>query len=77
MSKGLVPQETQEEKPPKKVVGDLSAWQKGISSLEKNDKRESSQNVGLKKWNLKVLEKERPKVSLLGPPRTGKLVRGF
>ena len=73
MSKGLVPRGTHEENPLRKVAGDLSAWQKGINSLGKNDKRESSQNVGLKKWNLKVLEKERP----IGPPRTGKLVRGF
>ena len=31
----------------------------------------------MKKWNLEALEKERTKVSLLGPPRTGKLARDF
>ena len=54
-------------KPPRKVDGDLSTWQKGINSLEKNDKRESNQKVGLKRWNLEDLEKVRTKVSLLGP----------
>ena len=73
MSKGLIPWGTQEEKPPRKVAGDLSAWQKVISSLGKNDKREISQKVGLKKWNLEALEKERTKVSLLGPPQNGKV----
>ena len=77
MSKGLVLRGTQEEKPPRKVAGGLSAWQKEINLLGKNDKRESSQKVDLKKWNLKALEKERPKVSLLGPPRTGKSAKGF
>jgi len=55
------------------VVGKLSTWQKGISSPGKNDKRKRGQKVGLKKWNLKALEKEGTKASLLGPPRTGKL----
>ena len=47
--------------------------QKGISSLGKNDKRESSQKVGMKKWNLEALKKERTKVSLLGPLQNGKV----
>ena len=68
MSKGLVPQGTQEDGPLKKVAGDLSAWQKGISPFEKNEKGESSQKVGLKKWNLEALEKEISKVSPLGSP---------
>jgi len=33
--------------------------------------------VGLKKWNLEVLEKEGTKASLLGPPRTGKSASGL
>ena len=57
----------EKKKPPRKVDGDLSTWQKGINSLEKNDKRESNQKVGLKRWNLEDLEKVRTKVSLLGP----------
>ena len=40
---------------------DLLAWQKGISSLGKNDKRENSQKVGLKKWNLEALKKGKNK----------------
>ena len=69
MSEGLVLWGTQKgkKKPPRKVDGDLSTWQKGINSLEKNDKRESNQKVGLKRWNLEDLEKVRTKVSLLGP----------
>jgi len=31
--------------------------------------------VVLKKWNLEALGKQRPKVSPLGPPRTGKLAK--
>ena len=50
---------------------------KGISSLRTNDNREGSQKVGLKKWKLEALEKERTKTSLLGPPKTGKSTRGF
>ena len=34
---------------------------KGISSFGKNERREGSQKVGLKKWNLETLEKERTK----------------
>ena len=64
-------------KQPRKVAGDLSAWQKGINSLGKNDKRESSQKVDLKRWNLEALEKIRTKVNLLGPPRARKSARGF
>ena len=30
-----------------------------------------------KRWYLEILEKERSKVSLLGPLRTGKLAGGF
>ena len=70
MSEGLVlwgTQKGKKKKPPRKVDGDLSTWQKGINSLEKNDKRESNQKVGLKRWNLEDLEKVRTKVSLLGP----------
>ena len=59
------------------MVWDLSAWQKGINSLGKNDKRESSQKVGLKKWNLEALEKERTKVSFLGSPQNGKVNKGL
>ena len=43
----------------------------------KNDKKESSQKVDLKRWNLEALEKEGLKVSPLGPSRTGKSARGF
>ena len=42
---------------------DLLAWQKGISSLGKNDKRGNSQKVGLKKRKLEALEKERIKLA--------------
>ena len=61
------------------MASDLSVWQKGINSPGKNDKRENSQNVGLKeqKWNLEALEKERTKAGLLGPLRTGKSAKGF
>ena len=45
--------------------------------LGKNDKGESSQKVGLKKWNLEVLKKERSKASPLGFPRMGKSTKGF
>ena len=38
--------------------------------LGKNDKMESSQKVGLKRWYLEVSEKEISKVRLLGPFRT-------
>ena len=51
--------------------------EKGISTLGKNDKMESSHKVGLKKWNLEALEKERTKVSHLRPLRTRKPVRDF
>ena len=33
--------------------------------------------MGLKKLNLEALEKERPKVSPLGPPRMGKSTESF
>ena len=42
---------------------DLLAWQKGISSLGKNDKRGNNQKVGLKKRKLEALEKERIKLA--------------
>ena len=32
-----------------------------------NDKGKSNQKVGLKRWNLEALEKERSKVNPLGP----------
>ena len=51
--------------------------QKIISSPGENDKRESSQKVGLKKWNLKALEKERTKGQPSRTPRMGKSTRGF
>ena len=35
--------------------------EKGISTLGKNDKMESSHKVGLKKWNLEALEKKKNK----------------
>ena len=50
---------------------------KGVSSPGNNDKRECSQKVGLKKWNLEALKKEGTITSLLGPPRIGKSTRGF
>ena len=37
-----------------------------------NDKGKSNQKVGLKRWNLEALEKEKPKVSPLRSPRMGK-----
>ena len=46
----------------------LLAWQKGISSLGKNDKRENNQKVGLKKRNLEALEKERIKLAFQDSP---------
>ena len=77
MNKGLVPRGTQEDEPWRKVARGLSAWYKGISQFRENDKRECNQKVGLKRWNLEVLEKERSKVSLLGPPRTESQLRAF
>ena len=41
---------------------------KESAHLKKNEKGESSQKVGLKKWNLEALEKEISKVSPLGSP---------
>ena len=38
-----------------------------------NDKGKSNQKVGLKRWNLEALEKEKPKVNLLRSARMGKL----
>ena len=56
------------------MARDLSAWQKGISSPGKNDKRESSQKVGLKKKkDLEVLEKERTKSQPSKTPQNGKV----
>ena len=40
----------------------------GNLPIQENDKKESSQKVDLKKQYLEVLEKERSKVSPLGPP---------
>jgi len=50
---------------------------KGISSPGKNDKREGSQKVGLKKWNLETLEKERTKNQLSRTPQNRKSASGF
>ena len=52
MNKSLVPWGTQEEEPGREDACNFSAWQKGISSPGKNDKREGNQKVGLEKWNL-------------------------
>ena len=68
---------SQKDGPWRKVAGDLSVWWKGIHPFRKNDKKKSSQKVGLKMWYLEALEKERLKVSPLEPPRTEKSVRGF
>ena len=48
---------------------DLLAWQKGISSLGKNDKRGNNQKVGLKKRKLEALEKERIKLAFQDSPK--------
>ena len=45
--------------------------------MGKMTKRKVAKKVDLKRWNLEVLEKERSKVSPLGPLKTGKSARGF
>ena len=73
MSKSLVPRGTQEEEPGRKVAWDLSAWQKGIRSPRKNDKRESSQKVGLKKVESRSLGEGKNKSQPSSIPQNGKV----
>ena len=55
------------------MARNLSAWQEGISSPGKNDKKENSQKVGLKKKDLEVLEKARTKSQPTKTPQNEKV----
>ena len=59
------------------MAGKLSTWQEGISSLGRNEKVKGSQNLSLKRWELKALNDERPKVSSLGHTRTERQQEDF
>ena len=58
-------------------LGIFQPNRKESAHLGKMTKRKVAKKVDLKRWNLEVLEKERSKVSPLGPLKTGKSARGF
>ena len=72
INNGLVPRGIQEVNHEGRWLGIFQPDRKESAHWGKMTKRKAA-----KRWNLEVLEKERSKVNLLGPPRMGKSVRGF
>ena len=77
MSKSLVPWVTQDKELGRKVAWDLLAWQKGISSPRENNKRESSQKVGLKKVESRSLGEGKNKSQPSRTPQNGKVSKSL